>query len=117
LVWIELAGGQPVGSSWEVLGKGRELADALGVPLAAAVLAAADAGTTGSTAEAAAAYGADRIYLVTDTALADYRLSAYAHALRQVVEAAEATVVLTSATSNGRDLAAALACDLDAGLA
>lgn len=121
LVWIELAGGQPVGSSWEVLGKGRELADALGVPLAAAVLAAADAGTTESTtertAEAAAAYGADRIYLVTDTALADYRLSAYAHALRQVVEAAEATVVLTSATSNGRDLAAALACDLDAGLA
>lgn len=113
LVWIERVGDQPVGSCWEVLGKGRELADALGVPLAAAVLGAADA----DTAEVAATYDVDQVYLLTDTQLADYRLSAYAAALRHVIEVAEATVVLTSATSNGREVAAAVACDLDAGLA
>lgn len=113
LVWIEQVGGQPVSSCWEVLGKGRELADALGVPLAAAVLGAADTGT-GATA---ATYGADVVYALTDAELADYRLSAYADALRQVVDVSGATVVLTSATSNGREVAAAVACDLDAGLA
>jgi electron transfer flavoprotein alpha subunit len=76
-------------------------------------LGAADAGT----AEVAGSYGADVVYMITDTQLADYRLSAYADALHHVVEVAEATIVLTSATSNGRDLAAAVACDLDAGLA
>jgi electron transfer flavoprotein alpha subunit len=95
------------------LGKAREIADALGAPLVATVLGAA----TGATAQAAAGRGADVVYTVSDPLLADYRLSAYSAALRQVAQAVEATVILTSATTNGREVAAAAACDLDAGYA
>jgi electron transfer flavoprotein alpha subunit len=113
LVWIEQKNGQALPSSWEVLGKAREIAYALGTKLFAAVLG----DETTATAKAAGEYGADVVYTITDPLLAQYRLSAYAVALRQAVERAEATVVLAAATSNGRELSAAVACDLEAGLA
>lgn len=113
LVWIEQKNGQAMPSSWEVLGKAREIAGSLGTKLFAAVLG----NETAATAKAAGEYGADVVYTITDPLLAQYRLSAYAMALRQAVERAEATVVLSAATSNGRELSAAVACDLEAGLA
>ena len=113
LVWIEQSGEQAVSSSWEVLGKAREVADALEAPLVAAVLGAA----TAATAQAATERGADVVYTVTDRLLAGFRLSAYSAALRQVAAAVEASVILCSATANGREVAAAVACDLDAGYA
>lgn len=115
LVWIEQAGNRPVASCWEVLGKGQELALSLGVPLAAAVMGAGP--DVEATAEEAGRYGAQIVYTLTHPALEHYRLSAYAEALKQAVEAAEATVVLTSATIRGRELCAAVACDLEAGMA
>ena len=113
LVWIEQNGDQAVPSCWEVLGKARQVADDLGLPLVAAVVGA----STEATALAASSRNADAVYTVTDERLASYRLSAYAAALRQVAEAVEATVILTSATTTGREVAAAVACDLDAGYA
>jgi electron transfer flavoprotein alpha subunit len=113
LVWIEQKNGEAVSSSWEVLGKARGLAGDLGTKLAALVIGE----KTEATAQRAGEYGADEVYTVTDPLLAHYRLSAYAAALRQAVERADATVVLAAATSNGRELCAAVACDLDAGLA
>ena len=113
LVWIEQTQGKPVASCWEVLGKGRELADSLGTSLAAVVMGAA----TDAAAASAQTYGADTVYTVTSPLLDGYRLSAYTAALKQAVDAAGATVVLTSATSRGRELSAAIAFDLNAGLA
>jgi electron transfer flavoprotein alpha subunit len=113
LVWIEQKNNEAVASSWEVLGKARELADALGTKVAALVMG----DSTEATAQAAGDYGANEVYTITDPLLAHYRLSAYAEGLRQAVERAGATVVLAAATSNGRELCAAVACDLDAGLA
>jgi electron transfer flavoprotein alpha subunit len=113
LVWIEQKHNEAVASSWEVLGKAREVADTLGMPLVAAVLG----DSTENVAQAAAQRGADLVYTVTNPLLAHFRLSGYAAALRQVVEFADASVVLTAATANGRELCAAVACDLDAGLA
>jgi electron transfer flavoprotein alpha subunit len=113
LVWIEQKNGAAVASSWEVLGKARELAGALGTQLGALVMGE----STETTALAAGERGADVVYTMTDPLLAQFRLSAYAVGLRQAVAHADATVVLTSGTSNGRELAAAVACDLDAGLA
>ena len=113
LVWVEQKNGQAVASSWEVLGKAREIAGTLGTKVVALVMGDDSA----ATAQAAGEYGADEVYTITDPLLASYRLSAYAAGLRQAVERAEATVVLTAATSNGRELCAAVACDLDAGLA
>jgi electron transfer flavoprotein alpha subunit len=113
LVWIEQINNRPVASCWEVLGKGKELAAALGAEVAAVVMG----DSTADAAAAAGGYGAQTVYAVNSPLLAQFRLSAYAAGLKQAVEAAGATVVLTSATTRGRELCAAVACDLDAGMA
>ena len=113
LVWVEQREGRPLPASLEVVGKARELAAGLGVSLSAAVLGA----ETAATAAALGGYGVTAVYAVTDARLAHFRLSAYAAGLQAAVAASGATTVLAAATTNGRDLAAALACDLDAGYA
>jgi electron transfer flavoprotein alpha subunit len=112
LVYVEQGAGVPFGGSLEVLGKAQALAGELGVPLVAAVL-----GENTTVANELGQYGAQRVYTVTSPVLAQFRLSAYAQALTRVVEAADAQVVLAAATTRGRDLVAAVACDLDAGMA
>ncbi|MCC6167904.1 MAG: electron transfer flavoprotein subunit alpha/FixB family protein [Caldilineaceae bacterium] len=113
LVWIELTNGKPAATSWEVLGKSRELAAALGVPLAAAVIGE----STEAAAREAGTLGAQTVYTLTGPLFAQYRLSAYAAGLKQAVDAANAGVVLTAATTRGRELCAAVACEMDAGMA
>ena len=113
LVWIEQSEGQALASSLEVLGKGRALADALGTSLDAVVLGA----ETGSAAAAAQTYGVDTVYAVASPVLENYRLSAYAAGLKQAVEASGATIVLAAATTQGREISAAVACEMGAGLA
>ncbi|HQY90433.1 electron transfer flavoprotein subunit alpha/FixB family protein [Caldilinea sp.] len=112
LVWIEQSNSSPVGSSFEVLGKAREIAGALGTQ-SVAVLIGADA----AAAETVRTYGADTVLTVSSPVLANYRLSAYVKALRKAVEAAGATVVLMAATVRGREVAAVLGSELDAGYA
>ena len=113
LVWIEQSNGHAVASSLEVLGKGRQIADEVGAPLVAVVIGA----ETGTTAESARQYGADLVLTVSNPVLANYRLSAYAAGLKRAIEEIEAAIVLTSATARGRELSAAVACELGAGLA
>jgi len=113
LVWIEQSNNQAVPSCWETLGKARELADALGTELAAVVMGA----ETAATAAAAGQYGADVVYAIASPLLAEYRLSAYVAGLEKAVQGAGATVLLASATTRGRELSAAVACRLDAGIA
>ncbi len=114
LVWIEQqASGAPVSSSLEALGAGKGVAGELGVPLVAFV-AGSD---TNDAANSAISHGADSVLAATDPALANYRMSAYADVLKEAVGNAGASVVLTSATVRGRELSAAVACDLGAGLA
>jgi electron transfer flavoprotein alpha subunit len=113
LVWIEQNEGRPVASCWEVLGKGRELAQQLNTPLVALVMG----NETNAVAAMASQYGADRVLALQSPLLADYRLSAYAAGLKQAIDATGATVVLLSATTRGRELSATVACELEAGLA
>jgi len=113
LVWIEQMNGRALASSWEVLGKARQVADEIGVPLVALVMGA----ETTASAEAARQYGADLVLTMTSPLLEKFRLSAYAAGLLQAIEAMEAAVVLTCATTRGRDLSASVACELGAGLA
>ena len=112
LVWIEQNNNAPLANSFEVLGKARELAGALGTQTVA-VLVGGDA----ASAETVRTYGADVVMTVTSPVLATYRLSAYVKALRKAVEAAGATVVLMAATVRGREVAAVLGSELDAGYA
>ena len=90
LVWIEQTKNGPVANSWEVMGKGRQLANELGTKLVAAVIGA----ETATTPLPPRTYGADTVLTLTSPALADYRLSAYTAALKQAVAEAGATVVL-----------------------
>lgn len=112
MVWIEQNNNGPVGNSFEVLGKAKEVAAALGTQTVAVLI-----GDDTANVEKVRSYGADVVMTVTSPLLASYRLSAYVKALRKAVEAAGATVVLMAATVRGREVAAMLGSELEAGYA
>lgn len=112
MVWIEQNNNGPVGNSFEVLGKARELAAALGTQTVAVLI-----GGDTANVEKVRGYGADVVMTVTSPLLASYRLSAYVKALRKAVEAAGATVILMAATVRGREVAAMVSSELEAGYA
>jgi electron transfer flavoprotein alpha subunit len=102
-VVIEHGNGAPAEVSFEMLGKGREIADALGVECCAVVLGkgvapiAADCGV------------ADSALCVDDDALDDWNPQAHAQALAAIFKSREPRVVLVSNSSKGMDLAPDLA--------
>ncbi|WP_041972696.1 4Fe-4S dicluster domain-containing protein, partial [Geobacter sp. OR-1] len=72
-VFIEQTEGEAAKVSWELLGKGRELADAIGVPLSAIVLG----DQVEPLCHEAFAHGADRAYLIDAPVLKHYRTESY----------------------------------------
>ncbi len=112
-VWVEQEDGTAHAVSWELLGKGREIADALGVPLSAVVMGAG----VGPLAQQAIAYGADTVYVADDATLGPFRLEPYAALLLELVRERKPEILLLGATSRGRDLSAAVAAELETGLA
>lgn len=98
--------------SWELLGKGRELADDLGVELAAFVLGENVRHLAGE----AFTYGADKVYVMDNPALKHYRTTAYLRGTVDMVNQYKPEIVLMGATGLGRDLAGAVATDLKTGL-
>lgn len=114
-VFIEHERGHAHPVSWELIGKGRELADKLQVELAGVVL--------GGTADAVRAlcdeaifHGADLCYLMQDEVLLDYRNQAYTKGLADLVDRFQPEVLLLGATTQGRDLAGSVATTLRTGL-
>lgn len=97
----------------ELLGKGRELADTLNVPLAAVLLTA---GNGEVLATRLGQYGADKVYLVEDNLLGQYQTGTYARVIHELVQANAPQVVLYGATTLGRDLAPTVASALKCGL-
>jgi electron transfer flavoprotein alpha subunit len=112
-VWVEQDGGEAHTVAWELLGQGRKVADALGVPLGAVVLGAG----VEALAQQAISYGADTVYLADDATLAQFRLEPYAAVLIQLVREQKPETVLMGATTRGRDLSASVAAGLETGLA
>ena len=96
----------------ELLGKGRQLADQLGVPLAAVLMGDQ---VEGLAAELFAA-GADKVHLVEDPALKVFRGKAYRHAFVRLIKDCAPQIVIFGATHMGRDLAPAVASELRCGL-
>ena len=96
----------------ELLGKGRELADRLGVKLAAALLGEGVEPLAGELFEA----GADVVRIAEDPALGTFRGFAYRQALVAMVREAKPQIVVFGATHIGRDLAPAVASELRCGL-
>ena len=99
--------------SRQLLGKGRELADASGATLAALVLGSG----VGALAERAFSYGADKAYLVDDAALAQYTTDGFVGAAAALAQQYAPALIMTGATFQMRDFSGALAAELRAGLA
>lgn len=97
---------------FELLGKGRELADRLGVKLAAVVMGEGVEGLAAPLFEA----GADIVHLINDKALKVFRNKAYRHALVELVKECSPQIFIFGATHMGRDLAPAVASALKCGL-
>jgi len=111
-VWIEQHYGTAASVAWELMGQGRQLASDLGVELAACVLGH----NTEALVQEALRYGADQVYVVDDPTLAVYRTIPYVAALAPIVRQYRPEIFLAGATNRGRDLAGALATELDTGL-
>jgi electron transfer flavoprotein alpha subunit len=100
-------------SAFEVVRAGRTLADQLGGECCAIVVgtdATSIAGQLGG-------YGASRVVIVEDARLKQYSTTAYAKAVALAAQRVQASVVLLTANSMGKDLAPRVAAKLDAGIA
>jgi electron transfer flavoprotein alpha subunit len=111
-VFVEQTEGEPAKVSWELLGKGRELADTLKVPLSAVVIGA---GVDNLCAESFA-YGADIAYLLDAPVFRHYRTESYLKAVCMLIEKYKPEIILMGATGLGRDLAGAVATAVGTGL-
>lgn len=109
LVFVEHDGGAIKKTAHELLGKARELADAIGGDVSAAVVGSADGAGLG-------AYGADTVYTVGGDAFDHYATGAYAKALEAVIAQADPAVVLAAASPAGKDLLPRLGARLNAGV-
>ncbi len=114
-VFIEHEHGHVHPVSWELLGKGRLLADNLGVELAGVILGGCTPEVRALAAEAAA-YGADLCYLMQSEVLRDYRNQSYTAGMTELVNTFQPEILLLGATTQGRDLAGSVATTLLTGL-
>lgn len=111
-VFVEQIDGQVAPVSWELLGEGTKLARELGAELSGALLGHG----VGNLAAEVFAHGADRVYLIDDPVLKDYRTEPYTHGLVYLVKRYKPEIFLLGATTLGRDLAGAVATELETGL-
>lgn len=113
-VFIEEEDGVAHPVSWELMGAATRLAQELGDGVAEGVLLGHGVEPI---AHQAFQYGAQRVYLIEDPALADYRNRPYAHGVVSLAQKYKPEIFLVGATTLGRDLAGAIATSLGAGLA
>ncbi|MFH1411647.1 MAG: electron transfer flavoprotein subunit alpha [Candidatus Omnitrophota bacterium] len=113
-VWVfaEQKKGQVQSISFELLGKGRELADKLGVELCAVLLG----DKTEEACKELIARGADKVYLVDSPKLKAYQDDPYTKVLTALVAKHKPEIVLCGATTIGRSLISRVAVTLRAGL-
>ncbi|MHB8170541.1 MAG: electron transfer flavoprotein subunit alpha/FixB family protein [Thermincolia bacterium] len=100
--------------TFEMLSKGRRLADEKGLQLGSVLMGGP--GVAGLAGELGF-YGADKVYLVENPLLEYYTTDAYTLALTKLIKEHQPEVVLLGNTTNGRDLAPRVAQHLGTGLA
>ncbi len=112
LTWIEMRGKTPARSSLEILNPARRLADELKTDVTAVV--------TGHNIKNVAndiiAYGADKVILVDDERLKEYRILPVTRVLEEWVAKQRPEIALFAATTSGRELAPRLASRIKAGV-
>ena len=100
------------GIVYELLGKAKDLAAPLGAQVTAVLIGSGVEDQCDKLAE----YGADRVILVDDPELKEYRTEPYAHALASVINEFKPEIVLVGATAIGRDLGPTVSARVATGL-
>lgn len=100
------------GIALELIGKGKDLANDLGTEVTAVLVGSDVKGL----ADELAAYGADKVIVVDDPELKEYRTEPYAHALASVIEKYKPEIFLVGATAIGRDLGPRVSARIHTGL-
>jgi electron transfer flavoprotein alpha subunit len=109
LVIAEFVNGALAPIAKEMLGAGRKLASGLSEQVSVALIGS---GIVGVAAEAIS-FGADKVYIVDDPLLKDYRTDSYVAVAEKVVKQVNPRIVLAGQTTIGRDLAPRLAFRLN----
>lgn len=120
-VYIEQEQGEVHPVSWELIGVARNLASQVADEAEAAGDEVAVEGVllghdVRGLAKQAIQYGADRVYVIDDPVLAQYRNCPYYTGIQGLARKYEPEVFLIGATTLGRDLAGAVATSLSTGL-
>ncbi len=111
-VFVEQEDGKLADVTLELCGKARELADKLGVKVGAIL----PGYNVADLAKTLYAYGADKVYLIDDPALARFTSSPYAYVINELINKYEPQIVLYGASPVGRDLAPRIASMTRSGL-
>lgn len=98
--------------AYELLGKAKDLASDLNTEVTAVLVGSGVKGLADSLAE----YGADKVIVVDDPELKEYRTEPYTHALASVINEFKPEIVLVGATAIGRDLGPRVSARVKTGL-
>ena len=98
--------------AFELLGKAKDLAKDLNTEVTAVLIGSGIKGLADQLAE----YGADKVIVVDDPELKDYRTEPYAHALASVINKYKPEIMLVGATAIGRDLGPRVSARVATGL-
>lgn len=100
------------GIALELVGKGKDLAKDLGTEVTAVLVGS----NVKNLADELAEYGADKVILVDDKELKEYRTEPYAHAISSVIKEFKPEIFLVGATAIGRDLGPRVSARIHTGL-
>ncbi len=98
--------------AFELLGKAKDLANDLNADVTAVLIGSDVKGLADQLAE----YGADKVIVVDDPELKNYRTEPYAHALASVINKYKPEIMLVGATAIGRDLGPRVSARVATGL-
>ncbi len=98
--------------AYELLGEAKKLAQPLSTEVTAVLIGSGVKNLADNLAE----YGADRVIVVDDPELKEYRTEPYAHALASVINEFKPEIVLVGATAIGRDLGPTVSARVATGL-
>lgn len=98
--------------AYELLGKAKDLAKDLETDVTAVLIGSG----VKEFADSLAVYGADRVIVVDDPELKEYRTEPYAHALASVINEFKPEIMLVGATAIGRDLGPRVSARVATGL-
>ncbi len=98
--------------AYELIGKGKELADVLGTEVTAVLVG----DNVKDLADSLGEYGADRVIVVEDPELKEYRTEPYTHAVASVINEFKPEIMLVGATAIGRDLGPRVSARVATGL-